>query len=56
VDEKGDRDFQIKQHYDFLHCDLEAKALRYQVHEFIMKRMHSKIFNTNKITPVDILV
>lgn len=46
----------IKQHYDFLHCDLPAKALRYQVHEYIMKRMHRTIFGTNRNTDMDELV
>lgn len=56
VDEVGDRELQIKQHYDFLHCDLAAKALRYSVHDYIMKRMHKTIFGTKKNSEIDVLV
>ncbi len=56
VDEINDNEFQIKQHYDFLHCDLAAKALRYSVHDYIMKRMHKTIFGTKKNSDIDVLV
>jgi hypothetical protein len=46
----------VKQHYDFLHCDLQAKALRYSVHDYIMKRMHRCIFGTNRTTDMDEMV
>lgn len=48
VDEKKDSNFEIKQHYDFLQCDLTTKALRYQIHDYIMKRIHKTIFGTNR--------
>jgi len=44
VNEKEDKDFQIKQHYDFLMTDLPAKALRYSIHDYIMKRIYKTIF------------
>lgn len=56
VDEFGDRDFCIKQHYEFLHCDLAAKQLRYSVHEYIMKRFHKIIFRQREAPAVDKLV
>jgi len=37
-------------------CDLPAKALRYQIHDYIMKRIHKTIFQTNKNVDIDILV
>jgi hypothetical protein len=53
VDE-SDKDLQIKQHYDFLMCDLPAKALRYQIHDYAMKRFHKVIFSGGtKNTPMD---
>lgn len=42
--EENDKEFYIKQHYDFLNYDLPAKALRYQIHDYIMKRLHSVVF------------
>lgn len=54
VDKVADKDFEIKQHYDFLMCELQAKALRYSVHSYIMRRMHSKILKT--ATDTDTLV
>lgn len=56
VDEVRDKGFYIKQHYDFLHCDLAAKALRYSVHDYIMKRMHKTIFQSHRNTDIDVLV
>ena len=53
---KLDKDWQIKQHYDFLHCDLAAKALRYSIHDYIMKKLYKTIFGTQKETDVDVLV
>lgn len=35
--DKDDEENYFKQHHDFLMKDIEAKALRYQVHEHIMR-------------------
>jgi len=56
IDEHADHNPHIKQHYDFLMCDLPAKALRYQIHDYIMKRIHKTIFNTGKTIEMDHLV
>lgn len=45
VDKIADRDFEIKQHYDFLMYELSAKQMRYSVHSYIMRRLHSKILS-----------
>jgi hypothetical protein len=39
-----------------LQCDLAAKALRYSIHDYIMKRLHKTIFGTNRTSDIDILV
>lgn len=53
---QSDEDWQAKQHYDFLQCDLASKALRYQIHDYIMKRLHKTIFGTNRTSDIDTLV
>ena len=45
VDKINDKDFEIKQHYDFLIYELNSKALRYSLHDYIMRRMHNTILN-----------
>ena len=35
----------VKQHYDFLRFDLQARTLRFSIHDYIMRRMHKTIFN-----------
>ena len=45
VDKINDKDFEIKQHYDFLIYELYSKALRYSLHDYIMRRMHNTILN-----------
>ena len=43
-----------KQHYDFLLSDLQTKQLRYQLHEYMMHKMHNKLIRSP--TENDILV
>lgn len=54
VDKIADRDFEIKQHYDFLMFELSAKQMRYSVHSYIMRRLHHKILS--QTTDMDIQV
>lgn len=56
VNEIEDNGWKIKQHYDFLQCDLAAKALRYSIHDYIMKHLHKTIFGSQKETDMDKLV
>jgi hypothetical protein len=56
IDKVNDRDFHLKQHYDFLDCDLSSKALRYSVHDYIMKRIHRVIYNQKNSADIDVLV
>ncbi len=56
VNEIEDSNWRMKQHYDFLQCDLPAKSLRYSIHDYIMKRLHKTIFSSQKETEMDKLV
>lgn len=46
VNEIEDSNWRMKQHYDFLQCDLPSKSLRYSIHDYIMKRLHKTIFSS----------
>ena len=41
--EYKDKDLWTKLHYDFLSYDLQTKALRYSLHEYVMRRLYKKI-------------
>lgn len=51
-----DRNSKVKQHYDFLRFDLQARTLRFSIHDYVMRRMHKTIFNQTKPFPRDELV
>lgn len=52
---KGSLD--IKFHYDFLRFDLQARSLRYCLHEHIIEKVHDIFFNSQtKPLPIDMLV
>ena len=52
----NNRDKPIKKHYDFLKYDLQAKTLRYSIHDYVMRRLHRAIFGSAKQFEKDVLV
>ncbi len=56
VDEKGDAKFYAMQHYDFLLYDLQAKAIRYHIHDYMVKRIYKSLFNSGNPSTLDRLV
>ncbi len=45
-----DKNYYWKQHHDFISNDLKAKALRYYVHSYIIKRFYQVIFSGPRTT------
>lgn len=56
VDEEGDANFYAMKHYDFLLYDLQAKAIRYHVHDYMIKRIYKSLFNSGNPSDLDRLV
>ncbi len=56
MDEKGDANFYAMKHFDFLLYDLQAKAIRYHVHDYMIKRIYKSLFNSGNPSDLDRLV
>jgi hypothetical protein len=44
------------QFYDFLKYDLQAKAIRYNVHDYMIKRIFKSLFGSGNPSDMDNLV